>query len=235
MSFQLIKIDGFFRRVTERSSEAGGSRVQVIVGFRERRSGSSKSPGPGWRQVPGEKRSWMKREPRTEERFIQNEDIIESTEWPTGIEEHGFKAGQYESILKPSIDAGVEAAGAIGKRMMPEIKIETLETAIKEDGLAMPTAEEFAVMVKALWERDHKPKPRATISGSAAVTGRRPQTDAEKRAYAETARLADEEARKTAEMGDEAVDVESSGDSPKEIKLFPAEMLASVDPNSSDD
>jgi hypothetical protein len=163
--FLLIKVDGLFRRVLNRSAMAGGSSVEVVVGFRERRSGSASSPGPGWRRVVGESRSWMKREPRTEERFVKDNEVMEVSDWPTGIKEHGFTNEHYEAILMPSITAGVEATGAIGLRKCPDVKVGTLEVAIKEAGLAMPTDEEFTALVESLWTRTYKPaKKPPTLS-----------------------------------------------------------------------
>lgn len=220
--FSLVKLDGFFRRVIERKAMAGGSNVDVIVGFRERRSNSSKSPGPGWRLAPGASRVWLKREPRSETRFVKDDEVIETADWPVGIEKHGFTVDQYEAILKPSIDAGVEASGAIGKRKAPILKIETVEAAIKEAGLAMPSADEFISMVESIWDRHHRVKPRAATSGSAIVTGRKPKTAADKKAEAEAVQLADE-----AEAARLAKEAETEAEVARLAKEAEAAQLAS--------
>ncbi len=169
---ELVLVDGRYRRVISKEPNADGFNATLVVGFREKNSSSAKSPGPGWRPVVGKPRSWFKREPRTETRFLRNDDFLSLEDWPIGMEKHGAKTSSYAEILTSVIASGVESSGAMGLRKPPELRVETVEGPIKDAGLPMPTEDEFVAVVLAIWEQNHRPTKRAPVTGSPVVVGR---------------------------------------------------------------
>lgn len=160
---QYAIISNRIRLVTEYTN---GTAV-VITGNRERFCSATRSPGSGWKTVVGVKNRWVKREPITEAMAIEADRVVHSEEWPVGVTEFNFDVSHYLPIVKASVAVAMSINPRASKRDPPVIELASVQQAMKDAGLAIPTKEEFDLVIYAAWDVFGKPKGRNSIDTKA--------------------------------------------------------------------
>lgn len=175
MTISVAVINGRYRQVTEVHSRGSVVTADCITGYTSKKAVAGKSPGAGWKIDMAFKndtgpKHWIRNFPTIERVTIAQADFLELDAWPSR-ELDAREMDELIALIRPHIDRAVDQGGVRARRVMPELRVETVELFITGAGLPMPNPDQYSTALKAAWEAA-VPKDRVAGKATKAIVGK---------------------------------------------------------------